>query len=49
MNQYKVTILLETWSPCPEEWISEGIIDQLELEEGETLHSVHVERVTLPE
>ena len=47
MNTFQVTIVLETWSASPEDWITEGIIDQLELDEGETIHSVEVKRVTV--
>ena len=43
MNKFTVTIELETYSASPEDWITESIVDQLE--EGETIHSLKVERV----
>ena len=47
MNTYQVTIVLDTLSPAPEDWITESIIDQLELDEGETIRSLEVKRVTV--
>ena len=45
MNTYQVTIVLDTYSDSPEDWITESVIDQLE--EGETIHSLEVKRVTV--
>ena len=41
MNQFTITIQLNTYSESPEDWIAESIIDQLE--EGEELVSLSVQ------
>lgn len=43
MHTYKVTLILETYSAQPEDWVAETIVDSLE--EGETVKEVKVERV----
>ena len=41
MNTFKVTLLLDTWSEDPTDWITDAICDQLdEFGEGETLRSI---------
>ena len=40
MNHLTVTIKLDTLSDCPEEWIADLIVDALELDLGEQLHSI---------
>ena len=44
MHQYKVTVVLDTYSADPQEWISEVIQDQLEADE--TIKEVRVERIS---
>ena len=39
MNTFKITLLLDTWSEDPSDWIAEAICDQLEGED-ETLRSI---------
>ncbi len=38
MNTFKVTLLIDTWSADPSDWIAESICDQLD--EDETLKSI---------
>ena len=35
MNTFKVTLLIDTWSEDPSEWIADAICDQLEDEDEE--------------
>lgn len=46
MNTFKITLELKTYSADPEDWIVDGITQQLE--QDEALVSCNVERVTLP-
>ena len=41
MNQFTITIQLNTYSESPEDWIADSIIDQLE--DGEELVSLSVQ------
>ena len=38
MNTFKITLLLDTYSEDPSDWITDSICDQLE--EDETLRSI---------
>ena len=40
MNTFKITLLLDTWSEDPSDWIAESICDQLDEVGGETLRSI---------
>ena len=42
MNQYKITMIINTYSEDPEEWIIDSVGDQLE--EDESINSIRIER-----
>ena len=47
MNHFRITIEISTTHDTPEEWIGEYIADELELDEGENMHSIKCERISL--
>ena len=42
MNQFKVTLVINTYSEDPEDWIVDAVGDQLE--DDESLNSIDIER-----
>ena len=46
MNRFRITIEITTTHDTPEEWIGEYIADELELDEGEDMHSIQCERIS---
>ena len=45
MRRFKVEFVLAVNSPDPEDWVTESIVDQLDLEDGETIEYLNVTRV----
>ena len=43
MRRFKVEFVLAVNSPDPEDWVTESIVDQLDLDEGETIEYLKVE------
>ena len=41
--RFKVEFVLAVNSPAPEDWVTESIVDQLDLEDGETIEYMKVE------
>ena len=44
MNRFKITMVIETYSTDPEEWVTDSVGDHLE--EDESIVSLNVERVS---
>ena len=43
MRRFKVEFVLAVNSADPEDWVTESIVDQLDLEDGETIEYLQVE------